>query len=291
MTGFSHSEGQNDFCSWRWELKSVNARGLDIRCRVLVGYENLEKNIRDVIPNNFYRGNITVNLVVRWFNDKPNFSLNSKSLEEILDFLPVIKSKFPNVQPPTIDGLLSLRGVVESIDEDLADDVRIVLELEFKKSFEIALSSLLGMRIDEGIRLKEFLEAHLKEISLLIKVAEKLAFLQPKAIRKRLRKNIHSLLEDIPILSEDRLAQEVVLLISKSDIREELDRLKAHEQAARYMIKEGGPIGRKLDFLCQELNREVNTLCAKSADIELTQVGLEMKSIVEQFREQVQNIE
>jgi uncharacterized protein (TIGR00255 family) len=291
MTGFSQSEGQNEICSWRWELKSVNARGLDVRFRLLIGYENLERNLRDSISKTFYRGNVTVNLVIRWFKDKPSFSINSRSLDEILDCLPLIKSKFPDASPPTIDGLLSLRGIVESNDEELPDDVLKGLKLEFQKNFETALSSLLAMRIDEGARLKKFLEVHLQKISLLIKAAEKLAILQPKAISKRLKKDIYSLVEGIPILSEDRLAQEVVLLISKSDIREELDRLKAHEQAACDMIKEGGPIGRKLDFLCQELNREVNTLCAKSSDIELTQIGLEMKSIIEQFREQVQNIE
>jgi len=291
MTGFSYSKGQNEFCSWNWELKSVNSKGLNVRFHLPAGYENLEKNIRDHISKALKRGNISVNLIIRWFNHKEGYHLNSLRLEEILKFIPTIKSKFPEALPPTIDGLLSLRGVIDTIDEELSGDIQKELEKKLKKSFEISLSSLLEIRRNEGKVLKKFLKENLKEFSILIKDAEKLSSLQPKVITKRLKNNVQILLKDSPNLPEDRLAQEIALLVAKADIREELDRLMAHEQAAQNMIKEGGPIGRKLDFLCQEFNREVNTLCAKSVDIKLTQIGLEMKSSIEQFREQVQNIE
>ena len=291
MTGFSHSQGQKDVCSWRWELKSVNAKGLDVRCRVPGGYENLEKIVRARTAKYFKRGNVTVNLVVRWFNGEPEFRVNSMILNQILEIIPKIKLQLPEARPASIDGLLGLRGVIAPIEEELTEVVQKELEAEFEKSFEVALSAISDMRNAEGARLKDVLLERLKEISMLSKEAEELALLQPEDTRKRLKDQVQSLLEDIPVLSKDRLAMEVALLMSKADVREELDRLKVHKQAALDLIANGGPIGRKLDFLCQEFNREVNTLCAKSLDVNLTRIGLDMKSSIEQFREQVQNIE
>ena len=291
MTGFSLSKGQNDFCSWRWELKSVNAKGLDVRCRVPSGYENLERVIREHIAKTFSRGNITVNLVVRWLNGTTGFRVNTMVLKEILKTLPGLKSQLPDALPPSIDGILALRGVIEPSDEDLTKEVRKEIEIDFEKNFEIALAALLKMRSLEGTILKKVLVDRLEEILLLIREAQNLAILQPDAIRQRLKLQVQSLLQDIPVLSEDRLIIEAALLMSKVDVREELDRLIAHEQAACLLIKEGGPVGRKLDFLCQEFNREANTLCAKSIDVNLTRIGLEMKSSIEQLREQIQNIE
>ena len=291
MTGFSHSEGQNDFCSWMWDLKSVNAKGLDVRCRVPGGHENLEKFIRKRVAKTFKRGNVTVILVIRWFNSDPGFRVNSSVLGEILKILPELKLLLPSARPPSVDGILSLRGVIESTDEALAKNISKELEEELMGNFEVALTALLEMRNVEGALLTNVLGERLNEISMLNINAQKLALLQPEAIRKRLKNQVKSLLKDIPILSEDRLILEIALLMSKADVREELDRLMAHEQAARDLIKKGGHIGRKLDFLCQEFNREANTLCAKSPDINLTRIGLDMKSSIEQFREQIQNIE
>jgi len=291
MTGFSHSEGQNDFCSWMWDLKSVNAKGLDVRCRVPGGHENLEKFIRKRVAKTFKRGNVTVILVIRWFNSDPGFRVNSSVLGEILKILPELKLLLPSARPPSVDGILSLRGVIESTDEALAKSISKELEEELMGNFEVALTALLEMRNVEGALLTNVLGERLNEISMLNINAQKLALIQPEAIRKRLKNQVKSLLKDIPILSEDRLILEIALLMSKADVREELDRLMAHEQAARDLIKKGGNIGRKLDFLCQEFNREANTLCAKSPDINLTRIGLDMKSSIEQFREQIQNIE
>jgi uncharacterized protein (TIGR00255 family) len=291
MTGFARSEGQSNGCSWTWELKSVNAKGLDVRCRVPNGFENLEKAARDRVAKTFKRGNVTVNLTFSWIKGDAGFRVNPQVLEELLATLPEIRKQLPDAAPPSVDGLLALRGVIEPVEEELSDVARSALNSEILESFEPALAALLAMRDDEGARLSEALDTRLDEIAGLSGDAEKLAALQPDAIRERLKTQVETLLADISALSEDRLAQEAALLMTKADIREELDRLKAHEQAARELMGNGGAVGRKLDFLCQEFNREANTLCSKSQDVTLTRIGLDMKSAIEQFREQVQNIE
>jgi uncharacterized protein (TIGR00255 family) len=291
MTGFARSEGQAEGCFWSWELKSINAKGLDVRCRVPSGYEKLEKAAREETAKSFKRGNVTVNLTINWQKGDAGFRVNPVVLGDLLAVLPDIRKQLPDAAPPSIDGLLALRGVIEPVEEELTDDAREALESEILESFEAALAALSAMRDEEGARLEEGLDARLDEIAGLSSEAEKLAALQPDAIRERLKTQVQVLMEDIPALSKERLAQEAALLMTKADIREELDRLKAHEQAARDLMGNGGAVGRKLDFLCQEFNREANTLCSKSQDVTLTRIGLDMKSSIEQFREQVQNIE
>ncbi|MBL6947523.1 MAG: YicC family protein [Rhodospirillales bacterium] len=291
MTGFARSEGQMDNCSWTWELKSVNAKGLDVRCRIPTGYESLEKTVRDRMAKAFKRGNISVNLTLNWFKGDAGVRVNPQVLEQMLAALPDIRKMAPDAGPPSIDGLLSLRGVIEPVEEELSDEERTALEADILDSFETAVTALADMRDEEGVRLAETLNGQLDAIAGLSGEAEKLAALQPDVIRERLKAQIEALLEDVPALPEERLAQEAALLMTKADIREELDRLKAHEQAARDLMNGGDAVGRKLDFLCQEFNREANTLCSKSQDVDLTRIGLDLKSTIEQFREQVQNIE
>jgi len=291
MTGFSQSEGQKDICSWRWELKSLNARGLDVRCRLPNGFEDLEKDIRGLISKFLKRGFVNVNLVISQLENEQSFRLNTKILGEVLEILPKIKLQFPDAKPLSTDGLLAICSVIESTNENFVGRRHKNLILEVEKSFKVALDDLLDMRKIEGASLKRNLITHLKVFSGLIKNARKIANSQQKLIRERLKNQINSLLKEVTALTEDRLSQEIVLLMAKADICEELDRLKAHELAASDIIKKGGPIGRKLDFLCQEFNREVNTICSKSLDVNLTNIGLEMKSCIEQFREQIQNIE
>ena len=291
MTGFARGEGQKDGSSWTWELKSVNAKGLDVRCRTPGGFEALEKEVRTRTAATFKRGNVSVTLTINWFKGDAGFRVNSVVLGELLATLPDIRRQLPDAAAPSIDGLLALRGVIEPVEEALSDEDRLGLETEILQSFEGALASLAAMRDDEGARLAETLDVRLNEIADLNAEAEKLASLQSATIRERLKAQVEALLEEVPALSEDRLAQEAAVLMTKADIREELDRLKAHEQAARELMAKDGAIGRKLDFLCQEFNREANTLCSKSQDVALTRIGLDMKSSIEQFREQVQNIE
>ncbi|NQV83833.1 MAG: YicC family protein [Rhodospirillales bacterium] len=291
MTGFARDEGQKDGCSWTWELKSVNAKGLDVRCRVPSGQENLEKVVRDRVAKTFKRGNVTVNLSVKCFKGDAGVRVNHQVLEQMLATLPEIRKQLPDVGPPSIDGLLALRGVIEPVEEELSIEERAALDTEILQSFEVSLAALSTMRDEEGVRLAEALDARLDEIADLSAEAGTIAALQPAAIRERLKAQVEALLEDVPALPEDRLAQEAALLMTKADILEELDRLKSHEQAARELMINGAAVGRKLDFLCQEFNREANTVCSKSQDVDLTRIGLDLKTSIEQFREQVQNIE
>jgi len=291
MTGFARAEGQNGACAWAWELRSVNAKGFDLRCRLASGFERLEQAARDHAAAMFKRGNVTLSLNLNWIRGEGGYRVNHVVLGELLATLPEIRKQVPEAGTPTVDGLLALRGVIEPVDETLTDDERDALDAALLTDLDVALGALADMRGAEGRRLAPALEARLAEIRRLCGDAEKLAAMQPDAIRARLKEQITALLEDVPALSEERLAQEAAVLMVKADLREELDRLKAHCEAATALLAEDGAIGRKLDFLCQEFNREANTLCAKSQDVELTSVGLEIKAAVEQFREQVQNIE
>ncbi len=291
MTGFARAEGRKDARSWTWEIKSVNAKGLDVRCRLPNGFERLEKPIRDRAGKLLKRGNVSVMLNMRRQEGEAGVRVNHAVLEELLAALPEIRERVADVREPSLDGLLGLRGVVEPIEEDLTEDQRAELEAEILNDFEEALDALAAMRGEEGARLSDTLDARLDDIARLCGEAEKLAAMQPAALRERLKTQVQALLDDIPAIPEERLAQEAALLMSKADLREELDRLQAHREAAKDLMATGGAVGRKLDFLCQEFNREANTLCSKSQDIDLTRIGLDLKAAIEQLREQVQNIE
>ncbi len=291
MTGFAHTEGQKGACSWTWEIKSFNAKGLDVRCRLANGFERLEKPLRDRAAERLKRGNVSVSLKTVWNEGEAGFRVNHVILGELLAALPEIRKQLPDAGPPSIDGLLGLRGVIEPVEEDLGEEAREELEAEMLDGFDAALEALAAMRDDEGTRLTETLNARLDDIARLCGEAEKLAAMQPDAIRERLQTQVQALLEDVPAIPEERLAQEAALLMIKADLREELDRLKAHHEAALDLMNGNGAVGRKLDFLCQEFNREANTLCSKSQDTDLTRIGLDLKAVIEQLREQVQNIE
>ena len=291
MTGFARSEGQQNGRAWTWEVKSVNGRGLDVRCRLALGFENLEQAVRDRVAARCKRGNIAVTLAVTRSQGDGGYRINQAVLAELLTTLPQIRKQIPDAATPSIDGLLALRGVIEPVEETLDDATRAALEATMLADLDRALEALSAMRDDEGARLTAALRSRLDEIGRLTDKAEKLAALQPAAIRERLKTQVEMLIVDVPAISEERLAQEAAILMSKADMREELDRLKAHGEAAREQMEVNGAVGRKLDFLCQEFNREANTLCSKSQDVELTRIGIELKAAIEQLREQVQNIE
>lgn len=291
MTGFARAEGRKDSRSWTWEVKSVNARGLDVRCRVPAGFERLEHPARERVKERFRRGNVTLALSVSSSQGEAGYRVNHAVLGELLATLPEIIKQVPDAGPPSVDGLLALKGVMEPVEDDLGDDDREALDAEILVDLVSALESLAAMRGDEGSKLALVLNERLDDIGRLCGEAEKLAEAQPQAIHEKLKAQVQALLDDMPALPEERLAQETALLASKADLREELDRLKAHLEAARGLMIADGGVGRKLDFLCQEFNRETNTLCSKSQDIGLTRIGLDLKATIEQFREQVQNIE
>ena len=290
MTGFARAEGHADGLSWVWELKSVNSKQLDLRFRLPPGFDALEIPLRTGLAQRLKRGAVSVTLSMSKAASGAGLRVNHTALAEIVKAVRELEGEI-EAAPPRLDGLLALRGVLESAEEVEDDAVRGRRQAALLAGWEKALDDLAAMRLAEGERLQPVLEARLAEISDLVASAERSAAAQPAALKARLTELVGELLDAVPSLPEERLAQEAALLVAKADVREELDRLTAHVAAARELIAEGGAIGRRLDFLCQEFNREANTLCSKSADLQLTRIGLALKAAVEQLREQVQNIE
>jgi uncharacterized protein (TIGR00255 family) len=290
MTGFARAEGHDGPLSWAWELKSVNSKSLDLRFRLPPGYDALELPLRALVTQRLKRGSISVNLSVARVGGAGNIRVNREALAVVVRLANEIAAEV-EAAPPRIDGLLALRGVLESGDEVVDEGARERQMKLLSESFAQALEGLAAMRASEGARLDVVLSERLKEIAALVKGAEDAAATQPGAIKARLNELLAALTDAVPALPEERLAHEAALLVAKADIREELDRLKAHIDAAQGLMKEGVAVGRRFDFLCQEFNREANTLCSKSADLELTRIGLALKAAIEQLREQVQNIE
>jgi uncharacterized protein (TIGR00255 family) len=293
MTGFARAEGQSASFLWSWEIRSVNARGLEIRCRLPVGFESLELPARERVARRCKRGSVNLVLSLSRAAGPPEIRLNADVLREVVALARMIREQVPDCGPPSVDGLLAVRGVIDMTEDQISGELRNALEEDLIAGLEQALSELAGMRADEGGRLKQLIEAQLARIGDLCAQADSLAGAQPQTILDRLRQQVAALLDaGVGDLPEERLAQEVVVLAAKADPREELDRLRSHRHAADLLLHNGnGPVGRKLEFLCQELNREANTLCSKSADIRLTQLGVELKTVIDQMREQVQNIE
>lgn len=293
MTGYARAEGRDAQVNWVWEAKSVNGRGLEIRCRLPSGHDALEVAARETATRKLKRGNLQVSLNVSRIVEAPAMRVNHDLLNQILDLVDGIGASHQNIAPARWDGILSIKGVLEPMEaEDVdAEAVRQSREAAMKVTLEQVLDQLAAMRLSEGARIQQVLLSQLDEIAELADRAGATASLRPEAVRERLRHQVAAVLEAAPTLPEERIAQEVALIAVKADVREELDRLRAHVAAARELIAAGGAVGRKLDFLSQEFNREANTLCSKSADVELTRVGLDLKAVIDQFREQVQNIE
>ena len=290
MTGFSRVEGTEDGYSWAWELRSVNARSLDVRLRVPSGMDRLEAGFRKAIADQINRGNVSATLIVTRPPRKQEVSVNSEILDQLLTLSSKL-SNLENVSPPSVDGLLTVRGVLEVQEEEETTEQQGKLDGEVVAAFAQATTELVENRIAEGERLAITINGHLDEIDRCVQAAASIVAAQPTAIAKRMREQVRALAAEVPALTEERLAQEVALLAVKADIREELDRLVAHVEGARELLAGGSPVGRKLDFLCQEFNREANTVCSKSSDLNLTRVGLELKAVIERLREQIQNIE
>ncbi|HZL58459.1 MAG TPA: YicC/YloC family endoribonuclease [Stellaceae bacterium] len=290
MTGFARAEGQADGSGWVWEIKSVNSKSLDLRFRLPPGYDGIEPPLRAQLAERLKRGAVSVNLTITRNAAAGVLRVNRTALAEIMALAKELGAE-TGAAPPRLDGLLALRGVLESADE--TEDPAIIArrQADALKNFSVALDQLVRMRAAEGKRLAAVLAARLDEIAALVKTAERSAAAQPAAAKARLKELLAALVEAVPALSEERLAQEAALIVARGDIREELDRLAAHLDAARSLLMEGVAIGRRLDFLCQEFNREANTLGAKAGDLELTRIGLALKAAIEQLREQVQNIE
>ena len=288
MTGFARVDGHGDGYSWTFEAKSVNGRSLDLRCRLPSGFDSVEAAARAEVPKRLARGNVNLTLTVNRAQAVSQLRINRELLAQVLEIAREIEGA--GAAAPRLDSLLAVRGIIEPVEED-ETEARERVESALKGDLSKLIDQLMVNRLAEGARIAEVLNGHLGEIARLVDAASACASTQPEALREKLRTQVTAILGSFPALSEDRLAQEAAILIGKADVREELDRLRAHIQAARDMMAEGGAIGRRFDFLCQEFNREANTLCSKSADVELTRIGLSLKASIEQLREQVQNIE
>ena len=290
MTGFARSQGLSAPYTWAWEVKSVNAKSLDLRLRLPPGWDAIEVPVRARAADKLARGALQAALSIAREGVPPIVRVNEGVLEAVLKAMQSLAGRVA-AEPARLDGILGVKGVIEVVDAQERDDERRTAEAAVLAGFESALAGLAQMRHHEGEALGRVLSERLSEVAALIARADAAPGRRPEAIRQRLSEQVAALQDNSTRLDADRLYQEAILLAAKADVREELDRLKAHVEQARKLIAGGGAIGRRLDFLAQELNREANTLCAKSNDVELTNIGLELKTVVEQFREQVQNLE
>ena len=288
MTGFARAQGEAPGTSWIWEVKSVNGRALDLRLRLAPGFDAVEPELRAALAQRFRRGNISANLSLSR-TTAPALRVNREALSQFVALINELTGEV-EAAPPRLDGLLALRGVIETVENE--DEAVVEARRQaVLAGWSAALDQLAAARADEGARIGALLKSQLDEMAVLAAAAEGCAATQPAAIRERLRTMLANLADLMPSMPEERVAQEVALLATRSDIREEIERLHAHIEQASELLQQDEAVGRRLDFLCQELNREANTLCSKSTDIELTRTGLSLKAVIEQFREQVQNIE
>ena len=290
MTGFARSHGASGPYTFEWELKSVNAKGFDLRMRLPPGWDELEALARKRAGEVLSRGTVYANLNVKRTNAASMVRVNEDVLASVVKVASLVAGKIDAVAP-SVDGLLAIKGVIEIVEPESDEAEDEAAKAAAAAAFDEALANLVAMRRREGMALGQILIQRMDEIEILARRAEAAPGRKPEAIRARLAEQIAMLLESSDRFDADRLNQEALLIATKADIREELDRIASHISQVREMIGKGGPVGRRLDFLAQEFNREVNTCCSKSNDIELTNTGLEMKNVVEQFREQVQNLE
>jgi len=294
MTGFARSEGRfagPPAFAWVWETKSVNGKGLDVRLRLPQGFDALEAPVRQAASETFTRGSITVNLSITVDATATSLQVNETLLDQLIALAARKAANLPaGIAPARLDGLMALRGVLDS-GEAAPPEVQTTRDATLLAGLKKALNDLAVSRRQEGARLMPVVTGHLDTIAALTAEAKNLSATQPAALKAKLMESLRDLSGGVPALTEDRIAQEAAMLALKADLREELDRLTAHVAQARELLAGAVPSGRRLDFLSQEFNREANTLCSKSSDVALTRVGLALKATIDQFREQIQNIE
>ena len=289
MTGFARIEGAHEGWTWAWEARSVNGRGLDVRLRIPGGFEPLEADVRNAAKAVFSRGNIQINLQYQRGQESHDLVVHEAVARNLVTALqPLVDDGLAH--PARIDGLLGVRGVLDV--PRIGDDPAMLSAIEsaMGEGIEPLMNALGDARADEGMQTALVIGAALDEIEALVAQARSCDSAQPAAIKARLQEQINALL-DGQDFDTDRLAQEAAMMAVKADVREELDRLSAHIGAGRTLLNAAGPVGRKLEFLAQEFNREANTLCSKSSDMALTEIGLALKTKIDQVREQAANVE
>ncbi|WP_394891054.1 YicC/YloC family endoribonuclease [Mesorhizobium sp. AaZ16] len=291
MTGFSRAAAEHDGAAIAWELKSVNGKTIEARLRLQQGYERLEPLVRQLVQKRFSRGNIQASLTVgRAAGTLAQPVINEAFLKDLAGLAKRLEEQF-GLAPASADGLLALRGVLDIPEVAETEEARASVDAAVLGVLDLALAGLEQARLAEGAALGTVLSAHIDTIEVLVLRAEADPSRDPAAIRARMAEQVALLMDASANLDESRLHQEAAFLATKADIREEIDRLKTHVASGRALLDGGGAVGRKLDFLAQEFNRESNTLCSKSNAATVTAIGLELKAVVDQFREQVQNLE
>jgi uncharacterized protein (TIGR00255 family) len=290
MTGFARADGASANLTWHWEVRSVNGRGLDLRLRMPPGFEGLEPRVREILGKHVVRGSVTVNLGVRRTHGQAQIQLNETALRQVVEALEQLRRTVP-VGPPSAEALLGVKGVLELVEPE-EDDAEALARAEVMlASLSEAVQGMVRARTEEGKRLRAVVLDQLTAIEHLVAAIERSPARAPDAIRQRLKEQVGRLLETGMTLDDGRLYQEAALLATRADAEEELKRLTAHISAAKELLASREPAGRRLDFLAQEFNREANTLCSKSGDVDTTRAGLGLKAVIDQMREQVQNIE
>jgi len=288
MTGFGRAEGAFGDWSWAAEARSVNGRNLEVRFRGPSGFEGLERAAREAAQARFQRGQVTVGVQARRAEAGAAVQINIAQLERYLAAgAPYVATGM--AAPPRLDGLFALKGVIEAGDAAADPELQAALEAAMAASVATAMDGLMLARREEGLALKGLLASFLDRVETLVEAAKDVALGQPAALKDRFQRRMDELAGDA--VSPERIIQEAAALAVKADVREELDRLVGHVASARGLLGDGGGVGRRLDFLTQEFMREANTLCSKSALPALTAVGLDLKAVIDQFREQVQNVE
>ncbi|MCR4266848.1 YicC/YloC family endoribonuclease [Nitratireductor sp. ZSWI3] len=290
MTGFARASAEHRTAAITWEVKSVNGRGLEVRFRLPPGYERIEQPARQALQKRFSRGNVQASLTLSQTDAYRRPVVDEVFLKEVAELAGRLHEQF-GTAPATADGLLALRGVLDYPDPGADDEAREAMDAAILETFEAALAGLDEARRGEGAALAGMLLGHVQRIEALTAEAEADPSRTPEMIRARLKEQVARLMDATSGLDETRLHMEAAFLATKADIREEIDRLNTHVASARALIAGAGAVGRKLDFLGQEFNREANTLCSKSNAASVTAIGLELKAVVDQFREQVQNLE
>ncbi len=290
MTGYARASSALDGLHWQWEVKSVNGKGLDVRCRMPPGFETLDLPVREIAQKNLKRGNIQIGLTCDRGGAEQQLAVNETALEQVVVLAERLRERLGG-SPPQVETLLALRGVMD-VQAPVEDEAQLAKrDKAMLKSAEEAFRALSLMRRAEGTKLAAVIGLHLDRIEKLTIAARDNPARSVDAIKARLAEQVARLMEVNASFDQGRLYQEAVLLATRADIAEEVDRLIAHIEAARKLLTSSEPAGRQLDFLAQEFNREANTLCSKASDRSLTATGLELKTVIDQMREQVQNIE
>ncbi len=290
MTGFAQSSGEKDGLHWQWEIKSVNGKALDIRFRLPSGFEGLETAARASLSQHIKRGNLQVVLTTSGTIAADTVVVNEAVLEQVLGIAERLRDRIGGM-PLNAEALMGLRGVLDVV-QPLQSEAEMESRVNgVRQSLEVAAKALDKARREEGARLANVLSFQLDKIESLTIAARDCPARSVEAIKARLKEQVARLLETGATFDPDRLHQEAIMISTRADIQEELDRLFGHVEAARALMASPEPAGRKFDFLAQEFNREANTLCSKALDKTLTNIGLELKTVIDQMREQVQNIE